>query len=157
MSSWIYDETFDPLEHDSFVYLITNEATGQKYVGKKSFWVRKAGKIARESDWKNYWGSSKEWKEIVKNTGEEHFRREIIHFCVSPGHASYLEAKELFARDVLVACQPDGSPQYFNGNILMSFNHKVVRGYYDELRRQKYLTDIKKQKKTAGLEENKDD
>ena len=57
--------------HEGFVYLIRNELTGQKYLGRKYFAsVRKVkGKTRRqrfESDWRDYWSSSDVVKEEVK-------------------------------------------------------------------------------------------
>jgi hypothetical protein len=92
----------------SFVYLITNLVNDRKYIGKKGFTFVKTkqvkGKKKRfkvESDWKDYYGSSEELKAEVEKFGEKVFRREIIRLCKSKGEASYFEAKEQFARNVL--------------------------------------------------------
>ena len=71
MSQWIYKgKQLDELPDDceAFVYLITNKKNGMKYVGKKlaKFKTTKPplkGKKnkrrgTKESDWRNYWGSS---------------------------------------------------------------------------------------------------
>lgn len=151
--AWIYDTTFDPLNYHGFVYIIENLVTRQKYIGKKSIWVRKASKIHKQSDWKDYWGSCKELLQELEDDifGEEHYERRILHFCVSPGEMSWLELVELVKRDALTAMLPTGIPEYFNGNILMSFNYKVVQGYQDSVRRAKYLSKISKQRKEKGL------
>ena len=92
----------------SFVYLITNLVNDRKYIGKKGFTFAKTkqvkGKKKRfkvESDWKDYYGSSEELKAEIDKFGEKAFRREIIRLCKSMGEASYFEAKEQFARNVL--------------------------------------------------------
>ena len=65
---WIPPEDFSSDDYYGFVYLITNEQTGKKYVGKKFFWFKKTLGITKtrkrrkktlvESDWKTYFGSS---------------------------------------------------------------------------------------------------
>jgi hypothetical protein len=92
----------------SFVYLITNLVNDKKYIGKKGFTFSKTkqvkGKKKRfkiESDWKDYYGSSEDLKADIEKFGEKAFRREIIRLCKSKGEASYFEAKEQFARNVL--------------------------------------------------------
>lgn len=112
MSEWIYKgSTFEGPSEDlvGFVYIITNTENHKQYVGKKLFWHKKTkvlkGKKKRylaESDWKTYYGSSKELNEDVKLIGEEKFTREILHLCTSKGHCSYMEAKEQFDRGVLL-------------------------------------------------------
>jgi hypothetical protein len=107
---WFYNGiVFEDRENwISFVYLITNLVNDRKYIGKKGFTFVKTkqvkGKKKRfkvESDWKDYYGSSEELKAEVEKFGEKVFRREIIRLCKSKGEASYFEAKEQFARNVL--------------------------------------------------------
>jgi len=143
--TWIIPQGEDPLNYDSFVYRIENPTTGQFYIGKKRCWVRKAGKIHKESDWRDYWGTSKIMDAQYAITGKSAWTRTIIHLCVSSGEASWLELVELVKRDALT------NPLSLNGNILMTFNHKVVKGYQDPTRREQYLKAITKQKKAAGL------
>ena len=123
-SDWIHKGTIVnelPKECEAFVYLITNKINDMKYVGKKlaKFKTTKPplkGKKnkrrgTKESDWRDYWGSSDHLKEDVENYGEENFIREILYFCPSRGVASYLEAKEQFERKVLL------TDEYYNGII----------------------------------------
>ncbi len=124
MSQWTYqgkpvDEI--PDDYEGFVYLITNLTNGRKYIGKKlaKFKTSKPplkGKKNRrrgykESDWKEYWGSSDKLQADVKKLGTENFTREILYFCTSRAEMSYLEAFEQFDRRVLE------TEEYYNGII----------------------------------------
>ena len=110
-----------PKEYVGFVYLITNLTNDKKYIGKKlaQFKVTKKplkGKknkrrSTKESDWKDYWGSSDKLNEDVQTLGPQNFTREILHYCTSKGELSYLEAKEQFDREVLK------TDEYYNGII----------------------------------------
>ena len=118
---WIYkNKVFEevPTNAYGYVYLITNNLTGRKYIGKKLFWFRKTkvvkGKKKRlkvESDWRDYWSSSDEVKLDVKAIGEINFTREILHICQNKGTCNYLEAKEQMLRGVLE------SDLYYNAQI----------------------------------------
>lgn len=122
--SWLYSgELLEDLPEgcEAFVYLITNNTNGMMYVGKKlaKFKVTKPplkGKTkkrhsTKESDWREYWGSSDRLNADVERIGADNFTREILHFCPSRGIASYLEAREQFERRVLE------SDDYYNGII----------------------------------------
>ena len=108
----------DP-KYIAFVYLITNLTNGRRYIGKKltkfsrTKTVKgKKKKVKVDSDWQTYWSSSEEVQKDVKELGEDNFRREILHFCLSKGTSTYLEAKEQFANEVLE--NPD---LWYNGHI----------------------------------------
>ena len=108
-------------EYEGFVYLITNTTTGQKYVGKKLAKFKttkpplKGKKNKRrgykESDWRDYWGSSDRLQEDVDKLGPTNFTREILYFCKSRAEMSYIEAREQFDRRVLE------TDDYYNGII----------------------------------------
>ena len=55
----------------------------------------------KESDWRDYFGSSEELKSLVESNGGDKYHREILHLCKSKGAMSYLELKEQVERDVL--------------------------------------------------------
>ena len=128
--SWIYENTqVDTLPEDcvGFVYLITNNLSGRKYIGKKLAKFSKTtykmvklknGKKKRkkikgkiDSDWQTYYGSSPELTKDVVALGVENFSREILFYCKSKSECSYIEAREQFARRVLE------SNDYYNGHI----------------------------------------
>ena len=111
--AWFYHNTTEQFKSDDaegyfgFVYLITHNLTGRKYIGKKFF--TKAGtrqvkgkkkKIRKTSDWESYWGSNIELKEDVKKNGEEQYTREILHLCKSRSECSYMETFEIFSRSL---------------------------------------------------------
>ena len=80
---------------EAFVYLITNKSNGMKYVGKKlaKFKTTKPplkGKKnkrrgTKESDWRDYWGSSDRLNADVEQLGSKNFTREILYLCKGRG------------------------------------------------------------------------
>jgi hypothetical protein len=112
---WYYEDkefTETPEEYHGFVYMITELETGKKYIGKKFFWKPKILPVTKtrkrrirtvvESDWRDYWGSSKQLQETVLNNGIDKYRREILKLCKTKGECSYYEAKLQFEYDVLL-------------------------------------------------------
>ena len=89
-----------------FVYLIVNRIEHKKYIGRKYFHqVRKVkGKSRRQrsdSDWKTYYGSSKELLNDVERLGKENFDRIILSLHVTRGDTNYEEVKQQFLYNVL--------------------------------------------------------
>ena len=76
--------------------------------GKKK---RKKIKSKIDSDWKEYFGSSNELTEDIKNLGKQNFKREILYYCKSKAECSYIEAKLQFEHKVLE------SNNYYNSQI----------------------------------------
>jgi hypothetical protein len=128
--TWLYQDTpieTLPEECVGFVYLITNNLSGRKYIGKKlakfskttyktvtqKNGTKKRKKIRSkiDSDWREYYGSSPELTADVITLGTENFTREILYYCKSKSECSYLEAREQFTRKVLE------SRDYYNGHI----------------------------------------
>ena len=128
--SWYYKgEVVTELPEDcvGYVYCITNLTNNRKYIGKKlakfaktsykvvkqKNGIKKKKKIRSkvDSDWRDYYGSSDELSKDVTTLGKENFTREVLHYCTSKAHTSYLEAKEQFDRKVLE------TTDYYNGQI----------------------------------------
>ncbi len=128
--TWLYQNTpveTLPEECVGFVYEITNNLSGRKYIGKKlakfskttykttkqKNGIKKRKKIRTkiDSDWREYYGSSPELTADVIKLGTENFSREILYYCKSKSECSYIEAREQFARRVLE------SADYYNGHI----------------------------------------
>jgi Putative endonuclease segE, GIY-YIG domain len=116
-----------PEECVGFVYCITNNVTGRKYIGKKlakfskttyrivkqknGIKKRKKIKSKIESDWQLYYGSNEELNKDVEKLGPGNFTREILYYCKSKAECSYIEAREQFNKKVLE------SDDYYNGHI----------------------------------------
>jgi hypothetical protein len=128
--TWLYENTIiEELPEDcvGFVYIITNNISGRKYIGKKLAKFSKTtykvvklkngtkkkkkirGKI--ESDWREYYGSNIELNKDVEALGTHNFTREILFYCTSKAQCSYIEAREQFNHRVLE------SKDYYNGHI----------------------------------------
>jgi hypothetical protein len=127
-----------PEEYEGFVYLITNTTTGQKYIGKKlaKFKTTKPplkGKKnkrrgTKESDWKDYWGSSDRLNADVAQLGADKFTREILYLCKGRGEMSYIEAREQFDRRVLE------TDEYYNGiiNVRVGGSDKLKKALLEQ-------------------------
>ena len=130
---WTYQgTTFTSADIDDFfgfVYCITNIQTGKKYIGRKYFWSKRkprGGKrrVTSESDWKRYYGSSDELKSDRKVFGNEIFKRDIISLHKTKGKVNFEETKQLFLNNVLTESLDDGTPAYYNSNILGRYYRK---------------------------------
>ena len=130
---WLYlERTFDSDDvgdYFGFVYLITNKSNQRQYIGRKYFWSfrtppGKKRKVKQESDWKKYYGSCPELKEDVKKYGKEFFSREILSLHKTKGTCNFEETKQLFLNNVLSEALDDGSPAYYNSNILGRYMRK---------------------------------
>jgi hypothetical protein len=131
---WLYEnKPFEetPEEYQGFVYQITELDTGKKYIGKKFFWKPKILPVTKtrkrrvrtrvESDWLNYFGSSKEVQSLIESKGKDNYKREILKFCKTKGECSYWEAKLQFEYDVLLR------DDYYNEFIGCKIHSKHVK------------------------------
>ena len=135
---WIYEGrpfTSDDIgDYYGFVYRITNTTSSKSYIGRKYFVQKrkpKGGKrrVTSESNWKQYYGSSDELKRDIRDFGRENFRREILSLHTTLGRVNYEETKQLFLHNVLAEKLNDGSPAYYNNNILGRYYRK---DYFEE-------------------------
>ena len=130
---WTYEgTTFTSSDIDDFfgfVYRITNLQNGRKYIGRKYFVQKRkprggGRKRTSESDWKAYYGSSKELTEDRKLLGSNCFKREIISLHRSKGQVNFEETKQLFLHNVLTETVDGKTPLYYNSNILGRYMRK---------------------------------
>lgn len=128
--TWLYQGNIvEQLPEDcvGFVYVITNNTNGRKYIGKKlAKFAKTTYKVVKlkngnkkkkkirskvDSDWLTYYGSNDELNKDVQTLGTENFTREILFYCKSKAECSYIEAREQFTNKVLE------SADYYNGQI----------------------------------------
>ena len=130
---WMYEGkpfTSDDIgDYYGFVYRITNTTSSKSYIGRKYFVQKrkpKGGKrrVTSESNWKQYYGSSDELKRDIRDLGRESFRREILSLHPTVGRTNYEETRQLFLNEVLTKRLTDGSPAYYNSNILGRYYRK---------------------------------
>jgi len=105
-----------------FIYCIRNKETNKIYVGKKQIMSninKKLGKkeiallpiqrgrkvtkkkITKESDWVNYWGSSKPLLKEINEIGKDKFEREILLIVNTKKELTYWELAYQIKYDVL--------------------------------------------------------
>ena len=134
-NAWPYQGTTftsdDINDFFGYVYCITNLQTGRKYIGRKYFVQKRkprSGKgkrrVTSESDWKKYYGSSDELKGDLKKFGKGIFKREILSLHKTKGIVNFEETKQLFLNNVLTEALDDGTPAYYNSNILGRYMRK---------------------------------
>lgn len=111
-----------------FIYEITNNLTGKKYIGRKYFSSAKTkqvkGKKKRirvESDWRDYWGSNKALLADIEEHGKENFSRKILLLCATRGNTNYWEAKFQFDNNVLI------DDNYYNDWISIKTHRKHIK------------------------------
>ena len=130
---WIYEGrafTSDDIgDYYGFVYRITNTITQKSYIGRKYFVQKRKPrggkrKVTSESDWKKYYGSSEDLKQDISRDGKDSFRREIISLHTTLGKVNYEETRQLFLNNVLTEALDDGTPKYYNSNILGRYMRK---------------------------------
>jgi hypothetical protein len=137
---WLYrnapynptEEDLDPKKVYAFVYLIEDLDTDRKYIGKKVMFFKgyksvkkKRKRTLKESDWRDYYGSSDILNEEVAKRGKDRFRRTILHLCPNKATANYLEAMEQFARNAIL------DTRYYNEQIRVRVSRGQLRALKD--------------------------
>jgi ubiquinone biosynthesis protein Coq4 len=147
--SWIYkthqieDITQFPENTFGFVYMTTHKPTGKSYIGKKVLFhnqKKKLGKkelaaltgivgrrpsyklVVKESDWKTYYGSQTDIKQLLTEGKKDEFERTILKMCPDKKSMTYFEVKYQMLYQVLE--KPD---EFFNDNILGKFYTKDLK------------------------------
>ena len=121
-----------------YIYEITHLPTGKKYLGKKqliSVQKKALGKkelaliidkraskkktVIKETDWKTYYGSQEDVKQLVKDSDLKDFKREILMFVSNKKLLTYYEDKYLYINEVI-----EPGSNYFNSNVSGRFFKK---------------------------------
>jgi len=121
--NWQNEEKILP-DSIGFVYLIKHKITGDFYIGKKnliSYKTINKKKVYKESNWKNYYGSNKEFLSYIKEQGKEMFTRTILIACNSPYKLTYTELK------YQILCDWEND-KCWNSNLLGKFyKQKIIK------------------------------
>ena len=135
---WLYEEkvieSIDDMPEGvfGFVYLIIHGPTGKKYIGKKQLMStrtlpplkgeRKKRKVIKESNWISYYSSSKELKQLVKESDNlAEFHRYILRYCFSKKELTYREIEEQVLHKVLE------DDDFLNSNISGKYFRKDLK------------------------------
>ena len=68
-------------------------------------------------------------KEDIKVLGKNKFTREILSLHTTLGKVNYEETRQLFVYSVLTESLTDGTPAYYNGNVLGRYYRKDYFNY----------------------------
>ena len=132
----------NPHDYLGFIYMIVDENTCRKYIGRKNYWLKKQGvkgcksavadksspkwkaKCWKESPWREYKGSSPSFKKWQKQYPEHTYTYHIIRQCRNRSELHYAEVEELVSRGALWKMISDPSEgdydshfEYFNRQI----------------------------------------
>lgn len=99
-----------------FVYLITNLINKKKYIGRKYFWKRIKGKYT-ESNWRDYYGSSKFLDEDILKYGKENFKREILSLHKNRKAVNYSELEMIIKTNAIF------DDNYYNKSLDYRYNN----------------------------------
>ena len=120
-----------------FVYIVTHKPTGKAYIGKKILQFTKKVKLGKkelaklqgvvgrrpsyklsvkESDWKSYYGSQIDIKQLLLEGKKDEFERIILQCAPTKKSLTYFELKYQMIYQVLE--KPD---EFFNDNVLGKF------------------------------------
>tara|TARA_R110000822_G_scaffold177021_1_gene317052 strand:- start:141 stop:551 length:411 start_codon:yes stop_codon:yes gene_type:complete len=132
---WLYDGKEFKIEDRGdaigFVYELRDTENDKRYIGKKNLFStrrlpplkgqKRKRKVVKESDWKTYYGSSKNVQFLVEKTGQKRFKRKILRLCDSKGEMSYWEMWYQMTNHVLL--RPD---KYYNAFVGGKIHRKHV-------------------------------
>ena len=114
-----------------FVYELRDTENDKRYIGKKNLFStrrlpplkgqKRKRKVVKESDWKIYYGSSKNVQFLIEKNGQKRFERKILRLCESKGEMSYWEMLYQMTNHVLL--KPD---EYYNSFIGGKIHRKHV-------------------------------
>ena len=114
-----------------FVYELRDTENDKRYIGKKNLFStrrlpplkgqKRKRKVVKESDWKIYYGSSKNVQFLIEKNGQKRFERKILRLCESKGEMSYWEMWYQMTNHVLL--KPD---EYYNSFIGGKIHRKHV-------------------------------
>lgn len=117
-----------------FVYKITNTINGKIYIGKKQVQSRTKKQltkkelstdkrkktykyVVKETNWKDYWGSSESLLADIKLFGPESFRRDIIDLACNKKYLTWSEIECQIKYDVLRS-------ESYNDNVMGRYYRK---------------------------------
>lgn len=144
-SNWI-NENLVTEKTRGFIYLIINTEKDKYYVGKKKTITetkktvigKTTGKprnvrVTKESNWRDYYGSSKELTEDVKLYGKDKFKRIILGAYDELHSVNYGEAE----LQMIVQClDENNTDKWYNKNIMIkAMRPPKDRKYIEELRK----------------------
>ena len=86
---------------------------------------KKRKRTLKESDWREYYGSSDILNEEVTKRGPERFKRTILHFCPNKATANYLEAMEQFKANAIL------DERYYNEQIRVRVSRNQLKALKD--------------------------
>jgi len=119
MSHWKYmgeSVSEPPKGAYGFVYMLTNTLDKRRYIGRKYFYTsrkkpltnrqKSAGRVRstrinKESDWREYCGSSEVLLQDIDKLGKDKFTFEILAYGYTKGQVNYLEENLQHKYDVL--------------------------------------------------------
>jgi len=155
MSHWIYKNeivTEIPDDVEGFIYIITNNVTGRKYIGRKyvkstkrkplTAKQKREGKVRRtrvttESNWRTYTGSNKNMNSDIKELGKDKFTFEIITYARTKAQINYLEMFMQFITHSII------KNDYYNDTIGSNkFTTMILTGLHESICKidEKYIT-----------------
>lgn len=126
LGNWTFDSDFNIEDWFGFLYRITELHSGKEYIGKKQFFSHRTKVVKdrknrkhykKESDWKQYTGSSADLNKAIELYGKENYKFEILSLHKSKGSLHYSEVETQILENVLKEKLADGSKKYYNRQI----------------------------------------